>query len=73
MSNLHKRQDQHNQHNLLLEDNQVAEEDNHNNLQQEDHQAVEEAEEVEEVAEANQQPDSKRQGKLPQPHLVQNP
>jgi hypothetical protein len=30
-----------------------VEEDNHNNLQSEDHQAVEEAEEVEEEAEAN--------------------
>ena len=36
-------------------------------------QAVEEAEVVEEVAEANQQLDNKSQDKLPQPHLAQNP
>ncbi len=68
MSNPHKRQDQHNQHNLLPEDNQAAEEDNHNNLQLEDNQAVEEAEEVEVVevvAEANQQLDNKLQDKPP--------
>jgi len=75
MYNPHKRQDQHNQHNLLPEDNQAVEEDNHNNLPLEDNQAVEEAEEVEveEVAEANQQLDHRLQDKPPQPHLVQNP
>jgi hypothetical protein len=51
MSYPHKRQDQHNQHNLPLEDSQAAEEDNHNHLQPEDHREVEEAEEVAEVAE----------------------
>ena len=45
MYNLHK-QDQHNQHNLPPEDNQVAEEDNHNNLLLEDNQAAEEVEEA---------------------------
>jgi hypothetical protein len=73
MSYPHKRQDQHNQHNLPPEDNQAAEEDNHNHLQPEDHQEVEEVEEVAELAEANQQPDSKLQDKPPQPHLAQNP
>jgi hypothetical protein len=79
MYNLHKQQDQHNQHNLPPEDNQAEEEDNPNNLQPEDHQAVEEVEEVEvveeveEVAEANQQPDNKLQDKPPQLHLAQNP
>jgi hypothetical protein len=34
---------------------------------------VEEVEEVEVVAEANQQLDNKLQDKPPQPHLVQNP
>jgi hypothetical protein len=73
MSNPHKRQDPPNQHNLLPEDNQAAEEDNPNNLPPEDNQAVEEVVVVEEVAEANQQPDNKLQDKPPQPHLVQNP
>jgi hypothetical protein len=46
-----------------------VEEVNHNNLQLEDHQAAEEVE-VEEAAEANQQPDNKLQDK---PQLLPSP
>jgi hypothetical protein len=71
MYNLCKQQDQHNQHNLLPEDNQAVEADNHNNLLLEDNQAVEEAvEEAVGEVEANQQQDNKLQDKLPLPHLV---